>query len=315
MRLSEGVLFHLAKRLYHTGLAHSADMKEALSDDESFHQYRRDCLGKVLVAAEQYGVDIRGRDVLDLGCSDGALTPFYVTAGARHVTGVDIDEAAVRSAEQKYASETVDFSVCDTTTIPLPGASYDCVMCYDVFEHVANPAEVLAECCRVLKPGGKMLIGTWGWYHPFAPHLWSTMPVPWAHLFFSESTVLRTCRRVYQADWYVPNMHDFAPDGTRIADKYTHESISKDYLNKYLISDFEAAFRKSGLRFTIHPQPFGSKWASWTRCLLGVPLLREFITSYIWVVLERPSQPAATGSQTECGVTPNPHTELLALSP
>ncbi len=55
----------------------------------------------------------------------------------------------------------------------------DVVLCYDVFEHVSRPAAVLDECYRILKPGGKMLIGTWGWYHPFAPHLWSTMPVPW----------------------------------------------------------------------------------------------------------------------------------------
>src|SRR5206468_219311 len=150
--------------------------------------------------------------------------------------------------------------------------SIDVILCYDVFEHVSKPAAMLAECKRVLRSGGRMLIGTWGWYHPFAPHLWSTMPVPWAHLLVSERTLLRACRRVYHSPWYVPTFHDLDANGHRYQDRYVEEQISTDYLNKYLLRDFERTFEESGLRWRVQLQPFGSRWARWTKPFLTVPL-------------------------------------------
>src|SRR5262249_42542979 len=72
-----------------------------------------------------------------------------------------------------------------------------------------------------------------------------------------------------------------------------NEAISSDYLNKLLIGDLEKLFRQSSFDFEIFPQPFGSKYARWTRMFLKVPWFREFITSYLWVVLtKRPSRRA-----------------------
>ena len=157
-----------------------------------------------------------------------------------------------------------------------------------VNEHVEKPDAMLKEMYRILQPGGSVLIGTRGWKHPFAPHLWSTMPVPYAHVFFSEKTILRVCKRVYQSDWYVPTFHDYDEDGNLKEDKYDHEEIPLDYLNKYLVEDFENAFEKSSFEANVLPQPFGSRYANWTKHFLNVPWLREFITGYLWVVLSKP---------------------------
>jgi len=132
-----------------------------------------------------------------------------------------------------------------------------------------------------------MLIGTWGWYHPFAPHLWSTMPVPWCHVFFSERTILRACRLVYNSLWYVPNMHDLDDNGQKIPGRYQHEHISKNYINKLLIRDFDNIFARSHFNYKIFPIEFGSKYTKWTKIFLNIPLLREFLTGYIWVVLNK----------------------------
>ncbi len=288
MKISENILFAIASRMYRSSLGQSEEMAQALADDDSYAGYRRECLNKVLEAAHRHGVEFKGKDVLDLGCYDGAISSGYLEAGAARVYGVDIDAPAVKTAQSLFTDPRLDFRVSGVTGLPLDDQSVDTIFCYDVFEHVENPAPILEECHRVLRPGGKMLIGTWGWYHPFAPHLWSTMPVPWAHVLFSEKTVLQTCRRVYHSDWYVPNMHDFDETGTRKADKYTHESIPTDYLNKYLISDSQKVFEESSLDFKINPERFSSKWAAWTTPLLKVPFLKEFFTAYIWVVLERP---------------------------
>ncbi len=288
MRISEEILFRLARLLYNTEVAHSSEMKQALSDRGHYADFRSEQVDAVMDAARRCGVQIPGRIVLDLGCSDGAMTSGYLDRGADKVIGVDIDAAAIRMARHRCRSSRASFVESTVGSLPLTSEVVDVVICYDVFEHVAQPATVLEECFRVLRPGGKMLIGTWGWYHPFAPHLWSTMPVPWAHVFFSERTVLRTCRRVYNAPWYVPTMHDLDADGRMRPGRYEHEEISTDYLNKLLIRDYEALFRVSRFRFKVFPQPFGSRLAAWTKAFLRMPVLREFVTSYIWVVLTKP---------------------------
>jgi SAM-dependent methyltransferase len=288
VKLGENLLYALSKHLYLRNMGQSQEMTQALTKANSYADYRLDCLNKVLNAARTYNVAWQNKDVLDLGCYDGAISQGYLETGARSVIGIDIDEPAVLKAQQRFTDERLQFRVSGTGAFPLDDACVDTIFSYDVFEHVEYPASILSECYRVLRPGGKLLIGTWGWYHPFAPHLWSTMPVPWAHVLYSERTMLRTCRRVYNSDWYKPNMHDFDKNGQRIAEKYTHEKIPTDYLNKYLVRDFDRVFRESPLKYQIHPQRFSSRWAAWTTPLLSVPLLKEFFTAYIWVVLERP---------------------------
>ena len=289
MNPGESLLYAISSRLYRRNLGQSAEMSAALTNQDCYAEYRLECVNKILTAAKEHGVPWEGKDVLDLGCYDGAISQGYLNAGARTVKGIDIDEPAVLKAQQKYTDPRLDFLPSGTERFPLADSCVDTIFCYDVLEHVEHPAKILAECFRVLRSGGKLLIGTWGWYHPFAPHIWSTMAVPWAHVLFSERTMLRTCRRVYESDWYVPNMHDFDKDGQRIPTKCTHEKIPTDYLNKYLIRDFDRVFRNSAFNYQIHAQRFSSRWAKWTTPLLSVPWLKEFFTAYIWVVLERPA--------------------------
>jgi len=289
MSLTENILFALAKRLSRSELGHSEEMKDALQSEETYASFRGQQSQVVLAAAASCGIRLRDKVVVDFGCFDGAITSCYADAGAAHVYGIDIDKDAVAKAQKNYASDRLTFLESDVKRIPLDDSSVDVILCYDVFEHVAHPAEMLGECFRVLRPGGQLLIGTWGWYHPFAPHLWSTMPVPWAHVFFSERTLLRTCRRVFHAPWYQPNMHDLEADGSRKADKFLEENISTDYLNKYLVRDFEKDFRDSPFEVDVRLQPFGSKYASWTKPLLKIPYIREFFTAYLWATLTRPN--------------------------
>jgi hypothetical protein len=105
----------------------------------------------------------------------------------------------------------------------------------------------------------------------------------------SERRLLKACRRVYHARWYRTNRHDFDAAGRRLADSYTETQISRDYLNHYLIRDFEKAFRGEGFECRTETVPFGSRYARLTRRLARVPLLREFLAGYVWFILRRPS--------------------------
>lgn len=279
--IGEAVLYAAAKRLYRTEVAQTSEMKAALSDIDSYDRFREGEAEKVMAALARYGIDIAGKRVMDFGCNDGALSARYLAAGASKVVGVDIDAKALERARQLRAG--IEFVQSGVDRIPVPDSSVDLIVSFDVFEHVAHPEPILAEMRRVLAPGGCAVIGTIGWWSPFAPHLWSTMPVPWAHVAFSESTVLRTCRRVFHSPWYRPNMHDQDEGGNRVADKYTGDSISRDYLNHYLIRDFERAFRSRGFQFQTHAVPIHDMAA--LRPFCRIPWMRELISASVWFVL------------------------------
>ena len=283
MRSAELVLYSLAKLLYRSEVAQSTEMKAALISDTAYAEHRNKELAKVTQAAARYAVPIKGT-ILDLGCNDGAITVGYLNYGADQVIGIDIDSKAIERANQLRAANNASFYVGTIDSIPMADSSVDTIFSYDVFEHVSDVPGLLREIRRVLRPGGKALIGTWGWKNPFAPHLWSTMPVPWAHCFVSEPTLLRACRRVYRSSWYQPNMHDLREDGT-LKDKYNEDHIPREYLNKYLIRDFERAFSASGMTWEIHASTFGK--TPFLKPLLAIPRLREYLTAYFWAVLMR----------------------------
>ncbi len=48
--------------------------------------------------------------------------------------------------------------VSDITTIPLADATYDAILCTEVFEHIPDPLKALSEFSRILKPGGKLIL-------------------------------------------------------------------------------------------------------------------------------------------------------------
>jgi ubiquinone/menaquinone biosynthesis C-methylase UbiE len=48
--------------------------------------------------------------------------------------------------------------VSDITAIPEPDASFDAIMCIEVFEHLPNPVLALKEFARLLRPGGQLIL-------------------------------------------------------------------------------------------------------------------------------------------------------------
>ena len=112
------------------------------------------------------------------------------------------------------------------------------------------------------------------------------MPVPWAHVLFSEKTVLSVCRKVYTSDWYTPQHYDLDASGTIFKQKYQGENIGTGYLNKYLLKDFDRALANSKFKYKTHYIPFGYRFAN---LLISIPWLRELFTGYVWFVLSKPA--------------------------
>ena len=100
--------------------------------------------------------------VLDIGCGSsriiGALPPGSVA--------VDILQRKLRYA-RRFGRALVHAS---GFALPFPDASFPCVLCSQVIEHVPKESPILDELCRVLQPGGRLVLGTpdyanWQWVY------------------------------------------------------------------------------------------------------------------------------------------------------
>jgi SAM-dependent methyltransferase len=97
------------------------------------------------------------REVLEAGCGEGYGADL-IAGVARRVVAVDYDEAAVAHVRSRYAKlEVMQANLAD---LPLPDASMDVVVNFQVIEHLWDQAQFVAECARVLRPSGLLMVST-----------------------------------------------------------------------------------------------------------------------------------------------------------
>jgi 2-polyprenyl-6-hydroxyphenyl methylase / 3-demethylubiquinone-9 3-methyltransferase len=94
-----------------------------------------------------------GAVLVDLACGGGLMAPHVARLGYRHV-GVDIGLAGLRVAGE-HGVLPVRGSVLE---VPLADRCADVVLAGEVLEHVADTDQVIAECARLLRPGGTLVI-------------------------------------------------------------------------------------------------------------------------------------------------------------
>src|SRR5262245_51807964 len=96
-----------------------------------------------------------GVSVLDVGCGNGYVLSHYARHGAR-VSGVDITPTAVQLSQRRFELAGLEgrFDVIDGERLPYPDGAFDVVCSMGVLHHVSDPAPLVDEIYRVLKPGG-----------------------------------------------------------------------------------------------------------------------------------------------------------------
>jgi SAM-dependent methyltransferase len=97
------------------------------------------------------------RDVLEAGCGEGYGADLIADV-ARRVLGLDYDESAVAHVRARYPR--VEMLHGNLAELPLPDAAVDVVVNFQVIEHLWDQGQFVAECFRVLRPGGALLIST-----------------------------------------------------------------------------------------------------------------------------------------------------------
>jgi SAM-dependent methyltransferase len=109
------------------------------------------------VVYQRLAAHCAGADVLEAGCGEGYGADL-IAGVARRVVAVDYDEAAVAHVRSRYPR--VDVMRANLARLPLPDASVDVVVNFQVIEHLWDQAQFVAECARLLRPTGLLMMST-----------------------------------------------------------------------------------------------------------------------------------------------------------
>jgi ubiquinone/menaquinone biosynthesis C-methylase UbiE len=102
--------------------------------------------------------DANGLAVLDIGCGTGALLRRLADGGAAKLAGVDASEGMLAEARRLAGNRPIEFFYSPAHELPFEDGTFDVVTTNIAFHHFAEPAQVIREMARVLKPGGRVLI-------------------------------------------------------------------------------------------------------------------------------------------------------------
>lgn len=148
----------------------SSDLQIRMDIFKGFNQWEKKLPRKPLVDRDRYIIErCRGRDVVHLGACDSPMTLDKGAKGellhqklkgeCHSLLGIDNDRMAADILKTKYGISDIvssDLSQIDYTLTPIA----DIVICADLIEHVNNVGNLMANCNRLCREGGIILLSS-----------------------------------------------------------------------------------------------------------------------------------------------------------
>jgi len=100
----------------------------------------------------------QGKDIVEVGCGTGPGLG-YLSKTAASVVGGDISESLLNIARAHYGRR-VSLQTMDAQHLPFENQSKDTILLFEALYYLPEPERFFAECARVLRPGGVLLIVT-----------------------------------------------------------------------------------------------------------------------------------------------------------
>ncbi len=105
------------------------------------------------------------QQILDVGCGIGGSTLYLASKYYANATGITLSpRQAARATARARASGLdphVEFLVANALAMPFADNSFDLIWSLESAEHIPDKQQFLAECVRVLRPNGRIIVATW----------------------------------------------------------------------------------------------------------------------------------------------------------
>lgn len=209
---------------------------------------------------------IKDKSVIDFGCGKGNQSFALANTGANDVLGVEILQDRLDAANEMNEQFPLKDKVSFKQRLEKDDRDkYDVAISLNSFEHFSDPLDTLEEIFRALKAGGRLLM-SFGppWYSAYGPHQLEFTRVPWPHLLFDESTVMKIRGRIMNQ-----------PDKTTYADRW---------LNQMTIEKFEKTISKS----SFDPEFIKYTSSKGINIFSKVPIVRELFINSVTCILTKP---------------------------
>jgi len=217
--------------------------------------------------------ELKGVDVLDVGCGHGSLCVDIALSGANKVVGLDLNSQLIEFANENLKinyselSNGIEFKDIDIKNYS-KNTKFDYIVSKDSLEHIIGLEEVLLEMKRRLKKGGKIYIGFAPLYNsPFGDHGRTKTKILWGHLIVPEPIIIKRLNRFGE-------------------NKIT--SIQELGLNKWSLCDYKRLLKDSGLSIVFFKVNHSeSLLAKLVNLISKIPLLEEYFSHNMYFILEK----------------------------